>query len=233
MHYPTLKVWDHQKKTDVGTVDISIDNNDITVTISLAEIDGTSENDALKNANDTVDAVVSLASFQSGQGFSFILDKIHYADGRAHDIGIAEPHLAKLTTALRSEMDVDILTRIIADDKMLFLALRDLAESIRGGHSAPINFARAIETIRNDFTPRGGKREDGWEPMRSSLNVSKRFLMKIMIAGRGPRHGDRRLVHTDYSDVQGMAWEVMNRFLEYRKRHNQPLPISDFPLLDC
>jgi hypothetical protein len=231
-NYPTLKVWDYNKKADVGTIDISIDNNEIAIVVNLTEIDETSELGALANANDAVDAIVSLASFQSGQGFSFIIDKIHYEDGQISDLAIAEPSLAKLTTALRSETDVNTIVRLINDDKMLFLALRDLAESIRIRHSALINFARAIETIRNRFVPKGAEPEEGWAPMRSSLNLSKPFLQKITNASRNPRHGRRQWIQPPYGSLQEMAWQVMNRFLEYRKRGDHPLPVSEFPLLD-
>ena len=211
MNYPRLKIWDYKKKADVGTMDISIDGNEITVLVNYIDpIDESYEVGALKNANDAVDEIVSLTAFQYGIGYGFIIDKIHYEDGRSHNMGIEEPHLAKIVTALSSEADIDFIVRLIADDKMLFLALRDLAESITHRHSAFINFARAIETIRNNFIPPGGERKHGWEPMRTSLNVGRSFTDKIMLAARGPRHGDRKWMQPDYGQIQEMAWQIMN-----------------------
>src|SRR6202040_2495206 len=103
-NHPTLKVWDYKSKADTGTMDISIENNEITVLVDLTEpIDENSEPEALRNANDAVENIVGLLSFANGMGLSFVIDKLYYEDGQTFEFGIDEPNLAKLATALQSE----------------------------------------------------------------------------------------------------------------------------------
>jgi hypothetical protein len=48
-----------------------------------------------------------------------------------------------------------------------------------------------------------------------------------------PRFGKRKvpLPLAEENEMIIKAWTIMNRFLEYKKRGDRPLPISDFPLL--
>jgi hypothetical protein len=63
--------------------------------------------------------------------------------------------------------------------------------------------------------------------MRTALNVTKPYIESIT------HHADWSVRNEDEGrKTTERAWVLMNRFLEYRKRGNQPLPLSDFPLLD-
>jgi len=69
--------------------------------------------------------------------------------------------------------------------------------------------------------------------MRDNLNVSQQFLEFITDHSIGPRHGD--VLDIPFSIINELirrSWIVMNRFLEFKKRGDQKLPSSDFPLLD-
>jgi hypothetical protein len=123
--------------------------------------------------------------------------------------------------------------KLVFDDRNLALALRDLTEELRQAYSGPISCARAIETIRNYFIPAGGKRGDGWAPMRTALNASLNYVQSITNISRDPRHGNRSKDQGDEGrKTAERAWTLMNRFIEYRKRGDQQLPLSEFPLLD-
>ena len=62
--------------------------------------------------------------------------------------------------------------------------------------------------------------------------LSEQYLRSITDYGIAPRHGDHQFVATDQVRVIACrSWIVMNRFLEYKKRGSQPLPLAEFPLL--
>ena len=68
--------------------------------------------------------------------------------------------------------------------------------------------------------------------MRQNLRVSKDYLVSITKAAQGPRHGDYTYIPGELTAaVTKRAWIVMDRFFEYLKRGEQPLPESDFPIL--
>jgi hypothetical protein len=75
-------------------------------------------------------------------------------------------------------------------------------------------------------------RAEAWGTFQTNLRVSRDFLNLITDTSRGPRHGDRtHIPGTTTIEITMRAWQVMDRFIEYRKRGNQPLPETDFPLL--
>ena len=68
--------------------------------------------------------------------------------------------------------------------------------------------------------------------MRQKLNIELEYLSFITEESRGPRHGDRfKGTPTAYKEVLKRSWNVMNRFLEYKKRKDKQLSLSTFPLL--
>src|SRR5690606_17090368 len=98
-------------------------------------------------------------------------------------------------------------------------------------HTAIVSCARAIETIRV-LIAKNPNRRASWPILRDQLNISEACLNRITQPSTGPRHG-----HHHYMDGQTKeaiifsAWEITDRFFEYRKRGDQPLPLSEFPLL--
>lgn len=184
-------------------------------------------------AHNAVEAAVNLLSFSTGVGHSIVLDKCHLPGGTVQEIVSQDRELAKLATAIRSSDDLRRFLKMCLVEPSLFLAVRDLADAIKTSNIAEINCTRAIETIRNYFTPPGRSREEGWEPMRIALNASQKYVTSITSLSRGPRHGN--YYETPAEKIQeacAKTWTLMNRFLEYRKRNNQPLPLLEFSLLD-
>jgi hypothetical protein len=48
----------------------------------------------------------------------------------------------------------------------------------------------------------------------------------------GPRHGDpAHIPAITTTEITRRSWKIMNRFFEYKKRDNGPLPLAEFPLL--
>jgi hypothetical protein len=122
---------------------------------------------------------------------------------------------------------------MVASDLPLKLILHDLTEHLRQDFTGIISAARALDGICQQFAPTGKARDAGWAPMREALNASEDFVKSVTKQSRGPRHADWGSTSGD--DNRKMierAWILMNRFLEYKKRGNQKLPQSEFPLLE-
>jgi hypothetical protein len=234
--YPIVNMWDAVNSTDLGTMKLSISDSEFTIQVDMfTALTDERTGEAMRSAHDLVEDLLSLLSFQTGRALSLVIEKIHYEDGTIHEVGIEDQSLPKFATALQSDEDFTKVVWMVnndRNDRSLSLALRDLAASIDTVYAAPINCARVIETIRNYFIPPGQRRKHGWAPMREALNISQQFLERITDAARGPRHGDWPRAPHFFPPLREMAWQVMNRFLEYRKRGNQLLPDSEFPLLD-
>ncbi len=82
------------------------------------------------------------------------------------------------------------------------------------------------------IVPIDPSRKLGWTKMQDYLNIGRSYREFIMTASTEPRHGDRSDVPAHISQqVVERSWVIMNRFLEYKKRGDKPLPIAEFPLL--
>jgi hypothetical protein len=184
-------------------------------------------------------AVVDSWCFFTGVGLTVYLGKTVRPDGIERTLSPQKTSLAGLCTAFNinasykgSDNYWAMLQLIIAEPRIL-LALNDLVASISHFHLAALNSARALEAIRTAMTPQGIDRDQGWKILQQNLNVTKGYLSLITSESRGPRHGDKIVLGgKGQGEVVARAWKIMNRFLEFRKRGNSPLPESEFPLLD-
>jgi hypothetical protein len=217
----------------VSEMRFNIQDNLITVDCDVNKLEPATMGSLVIRAHNTVESAVNLLSFSTGVGHSVILDKCHLPGGAVQDVIMEDRELAKFATAIQSSSDLQQFLKMCLVEPPLFLAIRDLSDAIKTSNLAEINCTRAIETIRNYFIPPGGSRKDGWMPMRKALNVSQEYVTSITNLSRGPRHGDYYEMPTQkVRDACEKTWMLMNRFLEYRKRGNQPLPLSEFCLLD-
>ena len=66
--------------------------------------------------------------------------------------------------------------------------------------------------------------------MRSNLNVDEKYLKFVTGLSHGPRHGNRakRLPERDLAETLNRAWTIMDRYLAFRRRGGQPLPLTEF-----
>ncbi|MFZ0663107.1 MAG: hypothetical protein WAM66_10480, partial [Acidobacteriaceae bacterium] len=126
----------------------------------------------------------------------------------------------------------EAMIRLVVKERLLLLALNDLIVPISHFNLATINCARAIEALRTAISVPGQTRERGWELMRKHLNLTKNYLDFVIDLSKEPRHGNRKAPEVgQQAEVLKRAWTIMNRFLEFRKRGNIPLPLSKFRLL--
>lgn len=87
-----------------------------------------------------------------------------------------------------------------------------------------------MDGLRNILVPNDPDRKRGWGKLQEVLNIERSYRELIMRTSIPPRHGDRTDIPQDVGqEVLERAWIVMNRFIEYRKRGSEPLPLSKFP----
>jgi hypothetical protein len=225
--------------TDLNiTVTVNVNNSAIDVECDMNRFDEQDIGHVHKIAFDTARAAVNLISFLKGYGLTVYLHTLVRPDGTRSVLVPQSPQLESICTAFstkpaatREENDFNTVASLVFADPALFMALDDLILSQILPHQGPVTCARAVEGIRNMIAP-GMKRPAGWETMREHLKLDRAYLDLVTETSTASRHGDRTFVPPDVTlEIQKRAWVVMNRFLEYRKRKNQPLPLDEFPIL--
>jgi hypothetical protein len=184
-------------------------------------------------------ATVDLMAFATGYAVSVFFDSFTKPDGSTQPLWFHDVRLAPLCTAVkihpttldeRKALEAMIVT--VLSEPALFMALNDLIQANTVPHYAPVNCGRAIDGLRNILTPSIADRDKSWPVLRSTINADKAYLDFVMTNSTGPRHGDRsHMPGTLVGEILQRTWIVMNRFLEFRKRGNKPLPLADFPML--
>jgi hypothetical protein len=189
---------------------------------------------------DLARACVDVAAFTTGISLVVHLDKFILPDGSTTSLLINDPKLAALCTAYKmpatapeDRKNLEKILLIVLGESGVFMALNDLILANTLPHHAPANCARVLEGLRNLMTPTGMSRDKGWPIVRQNLQMDRAYLEFITGYSKGPRHGDRSHIPGDITmDIVGRTWTIMNRFLEFKKRGSQPLPLAEFPMLN-
>ena len=187
----------------------------------------------LLRAIDTSQAAVDLVAFSLGAPLSVIFETFAEPGGGDLPLHVRDPDLAALVTAFSLDTpEFPKVLKIVIEEPNLFHALRDLIEATSGAHKVVPQCAKAIETLRTLLAPPGIGHKRGWQIMQANLRVGENYLKLITDKSKAPRHGDHQAISaTMTEEVSRRSWIVMNRFLEFRKRGSQPLPLTQFPLL--
>jgi hypothetical protein len=188
---------------------------------------------------DLVRAAVDLTCFSTGYGLSVILDTYTGPDGITTPFVPHDTRLAALCTAFNMNAATSIeqnafhkVLTIVLSNWPIFRVLRQLIEANTVPHESAVNCARVIEGIRHLLASPGSSTKKSWEDMRGCLNLSVEYLKLVTDTSTGPRHGDStHIPGTATVEITVRTWTVMNRFLEYKKRGDQALPATEFPVL--
>jgi hypothetical protein len=218
------------------TIRTEVNASIVDVEFELKNYDDTLLESLLMRAWDLARAAVDLYSFKVGWGLTVYLDTLIKPDGSTSTIRPEMPTLTQHITALESSdptvNNFDICYRLLVSEPALFMALNDLVVSITLPHHATTNCARAIEGLRVLMTSATTPRAQAWPTFQQNLNIDRAYREFITETSTGPRHGDRTWIPgTTVNEVVTRSWIIMNRFLEYRKRGNQQLPLNQFRLL--
>ena len=236
--HPQISWHDDEHGLDI-TFTISIQNNRVVVDCDVDKFDPADVTALYMRAFDLARATADLAAFSSGYGFNVVFETFTSPEGTATPFGAYDASLAPLCTAYQMGVraaTVDknnfhrVLT-IVSTDWRIFRALRHLIDAITLPHESAVNCARSIEALRHIIAP-NQPRGQAWRTLRNTLNVSEDYLKVVTDVSTGPRHGDpTHISGTTTKEITRRTWIIMNRFFEYKKRNNQPLPPADFPLL--
>jgi hypothetical protein len=225
--------WGNPEAEIVALTELQITDNIVSVTIQINKFDLQEIlRIAVNNAQDLADMAVNLLALKTGDALSVVLDKVILPDGKIAPTHPKELEYTRHMTAVEPQT-FEHLVMLAVPDRNLRLALRDLSDGLRQSYTGTIGAARALDGICRAFVPEGGERDEGWAPMRAALNATEPYVKSITAQSRGPRHADwQGGPEPEVRMTTERAWILMNRFLEYRKRGNQPLPLSEFPLLE-
>jgi hypothetical protein len=183
-------------------------------------------------------AAVDSFCFYRGIGLTVFLELFVNVDGTETNLAAHSEEVGGLCTAFNLDPsyhgpnNIEAMYSLVVRDRLLLLAMNDLIVPISRFDLAAVNCARAIEALRTSMTPVDMDRTQGWIVMQQNLNVGEAYLKFVTSLSTGPRHGNRRAPEAgQQAEIIKRAWVIMNRFLEFRKRGDQPLPVSEFPLL--
>lgn len=190
------------------------------------------------HAYDLSMATIDSLCFFHGFGLRVFIEIFVDADGKQTTLTPRSEEAVGLCTAFNLDPsytgpdNYEAMIRLVVQERPLLLALNDLIVPISQFNLATINCARVIEGLRAAMASPGWTRDQEWEFMREQLNLTKPYTQFVIGLSAEPRHGKRKAPEVgQQSEIIKRAWTIMNRFLEFRKRGSQQLPIADFPPL--
>lgn len=188
-----------------------------------------------------VRAYSDAVSFALGVGFTITVDGIRKPNSTTVDkIQRVNSVLGRLCTAYRcppsnlvEQAQFENILKIILGEPNLMGSLTDLADTLAFHHQTPTNCGRVLDSLRLAVAPSLPPRQ-GWAVLlQQSLRVSRAFQEFISDQSKPPRHGERTSAISEQvvNDILSRTWQIMDRFIEYRKRASQPLAEDEFPEL--
>jgi hypothetical protein len=217
---------------------VSITKSQVIVTCDTNRLTSEDSPSLWMMANDLAKAATNVVAFATGKGLTVHLHSFEDPSGKIHTVNFSDIGLRALCTAYQiptetpeSMIEIQKICHMVFTDDTLHLALNDLVEAIAFPHAANVNCARVLDAIRNLLAPNLQKHL-GWEVVRSTLHVDEPYIKFISESSKAPRHADYGYIpEAVIKKTIYRSWTLMNRFLEFRKRGNQPLPVDEFPWL--
>jgi hypothetical protein len=189
-------------------------------------------------AFDLARACVDTVAFATGHGLTVYLESFVKPDGTINSIMLQNPALATHCTFFKFPIVTQddrvafekVLTTVFSEPAV-FMALNDLIQANTLPHHGITNCARVLDGLRKLVVP-GVDPRPAWPIFQATINADEAYLTFISKHSKNTRHGDRSFITGPITiQVVERTWIIMNRFLEFRKRGNQPLPLAEFPLL--
>ncbi len=237
VHVPEL-TWEWSQAGINLVFATEIEKSVVTVDCTLPEYKTEYVPELYRRAVDVAKTAANIIAFTGGVGLIVHLDTFIDPSGNATQPCSQYPELIPICTSYSLESsrraDFDAVAKSVFKEWPLFRALDELIASVYNAHVAPVNCGRVIEGIRRMIIPpdqKGGAK--AWHAMHHALNIDSSYQIWISDRARGPRHADPTVVVYEAETIETIkrTWEIMNRFLEYRKRGNKPLTAPEFPLL--
>lgn len=191
-----------------------------------------------RRAFDLARACVNVAAFGTGFGITVFFEQFVGPNGIPSALVFTNPHLAPECTAfkmnpvtLEEKRNLEVILALVMREPAVFMALNDLIEAVSVPHMVPTNCGRILDGLRKLVTP-GIEPKQGWPIFQKTIQADEPYLSFISEHSKKPRHGEHiRIDGPTTTEIARRTWIIMNRFLEFRKRGNLPLPLAEFPLL--
>jgi hypothetical protein len=224
--------WLWQERNMSLEFKVEIRDGKIDVKISAPEYRDADLPEWHRRAFDVCRSIISLHAFKMGLGLTVTLDAFITPTGREGVWLVGDNRLPAVCTAITTDEEFDQVWHLVLADPTLIRHLSDLIESITIPHAAVINCARVVDGIKALVSPDENNEKRAWKRLQDAFNIEESYLQLLSETSRKPRHGRHvRIGGILVNEVVLRAWNVMNRYLEYRKRGNMRLPLSEFPLL--
>lgn len=237
MAHPNPIEWTWQEENLVLRFDMRVEKSYIRIECNLDTYKPEYLAEIHRRSFDIVRSAVNLAAFCSGVGYSVVFEHFVDVSGNQSMFSPQDPSLAALCTSFSldpgmAKSPFGKMWDLVVTDPALFQALDDLIVSITLPHHSAVNCARAIEGLRHLIAGPGASGSEAWEQMRDALRLDRSFLQLITDTSAAPRHGSRAYISGETTtEIVRRSWIIMDRFLEYRRRGNSPLPAAEFSVL--
>jgi hypothetical protein len=231
---PTINIsWQYTELDLHLKARISINNSIVNVTCEMNKLDNQDHlNKALIEFDRLAGILVNAQSFGTGLGLELRFDTFSIDGGPDRPHWVADVKLAALATMTRTKEDQLYIFELAHNNLTFSMVLRHLNEALLAPRRVVVRTTQAIDGLRSLLVPPGGKDKDGWREMQNNLNLSENYLKTITEASKGLRHGNyTELPGANRTDIAYRAWEVMNRFISYKKGGSVPLSKELYPVL--
>jgi hypothetical protein len=231
-NHPTIR-WNATEHNTIVHFDIKIADSEVTVDCHMNNFEERKHYiDLYLRSLDYVYAVLDVLSFSTGKYHRLIIDRWIKPNGDRKDIYDMFFNAPEFNSAATTDpTDFGRVLSIVSVEHHLRMALRDLISGTMESHVSPVDFGRVVESLRHLISPNLDRKE-GWARLLTTLRVERAFIQPITDTSTAPRHGDfSRIIGDVTTDIAKRTWILMNRYLEYRKAGNQPLPPELFPVL--
>lgn len=224
-----VQIADNNFASDIK---VKIENSEVTIHVDVENYEVARLGEICRRAIRIGKAAIDVFAFATGKGLILALEKITLPDGRTGPPVFDFAPAPQLCTSYGIN-DFHALLPITVEQDFV-MAIGDLTDTITQPDRIQMNCARAVETIRAMIDPNERDRGTAWGTMQNRLNLSREYreFVSAHDTATAHRHGHYVEVGDDIgAEARTRAWTIMNRFIEYRKRGNQPLPLAEFPLL--
>jgi hypothetical protein len=171
-------------------------------------------------------------SFATGRGFLVDLHSVVGADGKTRTIHHYDQRLSSRVTAFSLEAEFNEIKDLVFKNVHLMIILNDLTDALRSPNHATTCCARVVDGIRYAIAANEASRSKQWNQMQEALRVSEEYVRYVTDRAKQSRHNAPWSIDdAEAGEAVLRTWTITNRLLEYKKRGDLPLPLTEFPLL--
>ena len=216
-------------------INLRISESAVEAVCELEKYDVAQISELLTRSNDMARICLNMCSFSTTNGCYLVFETFIGPDQVSHPINFGDPRLMGICTSYRFPIssqdnlqDFSKMFTIIIGEPALIGALNDLATNLVTHHQTPIICGRVLDSLRKSVAPHQGAKQ-GWPVLHAIVNAERQYLEWVSNWSTNPRHGDwSRISDAVINELLQRTWVIFNRFLEFRKGGNQPLPESSF-----